>query len=117
MSLKDTGNMQIFSTYTAFWPFYLSQHSNRKARLIHVIGTFLAFLATLKGLICSSLMWFILAPVFGYGAAWVAHHFVEKNHPATFSYPLWSFRGDLHMFGLWLTGQLEVELVRYNILS
>jgi len=39
-----------------------------------------------------------IAPVCGYGFAWVGHFFFEKNRPATFTYPLYSFIGDWAMF-------------------
>ena len=38
------------------------------------------------------------APLCGYGFAWVGHFFFEKNKPATFTYPLYSFIGDWAMF-------------------
>jgi hypothetical protein len=34
----------------------------------------------------------------GYGFAWVSHFFIEKNKPATFKYPFYSFIGDHLMF-------------------
>src|SRR5262249_54428716 len=106
-----------FESYEAFWPFYLSQHGNRAARLIHVWGTLLALAALIKAVICFSFGWLIMVPIIGYGFPWVAHAFVEKNHPATFDYPLWSLKGDMHMLALWLRGRLEIELVRHNILT
>jgi hypothetical protein len=38
-----------------------------------------------------------LAPLVGYGFAWVGHFGFEKNTPATFTYPLYSFMGDFVM--------------------
>jgi hypothetical protein len=112
-----TENNERFGSYRAFWPFYLSQHSQRSSRLFHVCGTFLAVLALIEAVVCFSLFWLILVPIIGYGFAWFAHAFIEKNKPATFTYPLWSLMGDGHMLWYWLTGKLEIELIRHHIFS
>lgn len=44
--------------------------------------------------------------VAAYAAAWSGHFGVEKNRPATFQYPLWSFLGDLRMWSLMAQGKL-----------
>jgi len=106
---------QEFATFEEFWPYYLRQHKKRETRLVHVAGTILAGLSVLKALISFKIGWLILAPIIGYGFAWVAHSFIEHNQPATFEYLKWSLRGDLEMTKLWLTGKLEAELVRYDI--
>ena len=48
-----------------------------------------------------------MALVPGYALAWMGHFFIEKNRPATFSHPLWSFMGDWKMLALMVTGRLE----------
>jgi hypothetical protein len=42
-----------------------------------------------------------------YGFAWTGHFVLEKNKPATFGYPFWSFISDFRMLWLMATGQLS----------
>jgi len=49
----------------------------------------------------------LLLPVIGYGFAWIGHFVFEKNRPATFTYPLFSFMGDWVMFKDMLTGKVK----------
>lgn len=87
-----------YSSFKAFYPYYIHEHSNRACRRIHVVGTGLVILAFLTGLVTINPLWFLAMPVIGYGFAWVGHYFFEKNRPATFRYPLWSLMGDFRMF-------------------
>ncbi len=41
---------------------------------------------------------FLFALMIGYGFAWVGHFFFEKNRPASFKKPLFSFMGDWNMY-------------------
>ena len=50
-----------------------------------------------------------LALAFGYGFAWVGHFAFEKNRPATFKYPAWSFWGDWVMYWQLLTGRIPFD--------
>ncbi|MET3512309.1 hypothetical protein ABIC63_000069 [Pseudacidovorax sp. 1753] len=43
--------------------------------------------------------WWLLGALFaGYGFAWVGHFAFEKNKPASFKRPLYSFMGDWVMY-------------------
>jgi hypothetical protein len=90
-----------FETFEDFYPYYLSEHANPINRRIHVIGTGLAILCLLQvamwGLV-GGFKYLVLAAIVGYGFAWAGHYFVEKNKPATFTYPAWSLMGDFKMF-------------------
>ncbi len=107
--MSVTAPQERIATYAEFWPFYLSQHANPTCRMIHYIGTTLAFIPLILAVVVHPL-WLIGWPVCGYGFAWYAHFFVERNRPATFTYPLWSLLSDYKMFFKWLTGGLGADL-------
>ena len=87
-----------FQSFSAFYPHYIHEHSNRTCRRIHVVGSALV-LGVLAVAVATLNPWWLLAmPLVGYGFAWVGHFFFEKNRPATFKYPLWSLMGDWRMF-------------------
>ena len=96
-------------TYEEFYKFYLSEHSNKTCRLLHVVGTTIVFALTITAFYHQQfyLLWFV--PVAGYGFAWVGHFFFEKNKPATFKYPLWSLRSDFKMYFDILSGKISLD--------
>lgn len=104
-----------FTSFAAFWPYYLREHARPATRALHYIGTSLLFVVMGFALFTGRWWLFALLPFVGYGFAWVAHFAVEKNRPATFTYPLWSLAGDFKMWGLWLTGRLGPELDRAGV--
>ena len=100
-----------FETYEQFWPFYVSQHRHPACRALHVAGLSAGLLVAVLTA-ATSPTWLPLALVPGYGFAWVGHFFFERNRPATFTYPLWSLRGDFRMYRLTVLGRMEPELRR-----
>jgi hypothetical protein len=96
-----------FTSFKDFYPYYLSEHSDRTCRRLHFIGTALLIaLAVFATLTASwALLW--LMPVVGYGFAWTGHFFFEHNRPATFKYPFYSLAGDFVMFRDMLTGRIR----------
>lgn len=98
----------IRNEYASFWefyPVYLSEHSNRTCRELHFIGSTLALLFLAALLLTGNLLWLLAALLSGYGFAWAGHVFFEKNQPATFRHPIYSFMGDWVMYWQMLTGQ------------
>lgn len=113
--MKDDG--ERFQDFEAFWPFYLREHSRPSTRTMHFIGTtigFLCLVATVATVIIRpgplGLAWIPIGLVAGYAFAWISHALLEKNKPATFTYPLWSFAADWKMWGLTIRGKLTGEL-------
>ncbi len=101
-----------YRTYSAFFDFYLSEHSHALTRAVHYLGSTLGILALVLFVRTLNPVWILVGLVCGYGCAWAGHFFIEHNKPATFKYPLWSFMGDYHMYFLWLTGQLNKRRTR-----
>ena len=99
---------QRFPNFREFYLFYLSEHSNRISRRLHFIGG-CGVLVLLGTAISTRNGWWALAALFcGYGFAWVGHFFFEKNRPATFKHPIYSFIGDWAMFKDILIGKLPL---------
>jgi hypothetical protein len=99
-----------YKTFWSFYPYYLTEHADSKNRVLHFIGTSLLIIAFFAGIIMRKWWLFALVPVLGYGFAWVGHFFIEKNRPATFTYPLYSLGADFVMFWHILTGQIDKKM-------
>jgi hypothetical protein len=107
--------MDRMKTYEEFWPYYLREHSKPTTRVLHFIGTSLGIVVAIGFITSGSWAWVLTALVPGYAFAWIGHFFVEKNRPATFQYPLWSFASDFKMLGCLVTGKLSGELERAGV--
>ena len=93
-------------TFADFYPFYLSEQSNRVSRRLHFAGTSIALVLLVAALL-TQIWWLIaVAVVQGYAFAWVGHFFFEHNRPATFKYPGFSFVGDWRLWWEILTGKI-----------
>lgn len=99
--------MRQYQSFADFWPHYLGEHSKPATRFLHCTGSIAAVVLLIVVIAIGKWWLFPLALVPGYGMAWIGHFFVERNRPATFTYPLWSFMGDWKMLALMLTGKLR----------
>lgn len=92
-----------FNSFKAFYPYYLSEHSDPWNRWLHFVGTSLALCFLLMTIFSRDLTYLGFAVLSGYFFAWIGHFFVEKNRPATFRHPFYSLLGDFVMYGELLT--------------
>jgi hypothetical protein len=96
-----------FASFSEFYPFYLSEHANIVSRRLHFTGSSLV-LGCLLAVVTTGDAWWLLGGLLcGYGFAWVGHFFFERNRPATFSHPVYSFIGDWVMYKDILTGKIR----------
>ncbi len=103
---------ESIDTFEQFWPHYVHAHRDPINRGLHYMGTTAVVGAVATATLTLNPAWLLLAPVVGYGPAWVGHFVFEKNKPATFQHPLWSLRGDFKMYFLALRGRMGDEVER-----
>ncbi len=96
-----------FANFSEFYPYYLSEHSNRTCRRLHFVGTSLVIGCVVMLVTSANAWWLLAALLSGYGFAWVGHFFFEKNKPATFQYPFYSFASDWVMYKDMLIGKIR----------
>ncbi len=97
-----------YESFAEFYPHYLAEHADRTNRRLHFIGSSLALVCLVLFLATVNPLWLVGALVCGYGFAWSGHFFVERNRPATFKYPLYSFVGDWKMYWELATGRIPL---------
>ena len=98
--------MHKYRSFAEFYPFYLSEHSARTTKRLHFLGSMLGLMCVALVLVTGNAWWLLIGLLIGYGLAWFAHFVFEKNRPATFRQPLYSFMGDWRMFWDILTGRI-----------
>ena len=96
---------RVYKSFKEFYPYYLTEHSKRGTRITHFIGTTLFILMVLYSLVTGNGWLFLMGVVLAYGWAWIGHFFIEKNKPATFQYPLWSWATDFKLYSQILGGK------------
>jgi hypothetical protein len=103
-----TQEAKTFRSFSEFYPFYLGEHQNLTCRRLHFIGSLLALGFLLRALLSGNAWWCLAALLSGYALAWTGHFFFEKNRPATFRHPLYSFVADWVMFRDILLGRVRI---------
>ena len=103
-------NFQLpINDYHQFYRFYLTEHRNIMSRRLHVAGSSIGLYFFSKAILKRKPRYFIYGLVSGYACAWVGHFVFEKNKPASFKQPLYSFISDWRMFSDVLRGNLSLQ--------
>ena len=100
--------------YSEFYKFYLTEHRNMASRRLHIAGSSTGLLLLGLSLAKSKKRYIPLGIAAGYACAWVGHFIFEKNKPASFKQPLYSFISDWRMFADVLRGNLSLKDRRFD---
>ena len=100
--------MERYKSFEDFYPYYISEHDHKHTKLMHFIGTSISIYFLIKFILSFNFLFILYALLAGYGFAWIGHFFIEKNKPATFKYPFYSFIGDWRMFREILQGKHKI---------
>ncbi len=102
----DSSAARRYATFAEFYPFYLSEHGDRTCRRLHFLGSSLALVCLVVLIATRDPTWLLYGLLCGYGFAWFGHFAFEKNNPASFKQPLFSFMGDWRMYWQIWTGKI-----------
>ena len=91
-------NLANIKNFADFYPLYLAEHSNRTCRRLNFVGSTLSLICIGMLFATGKPQYFLYGLLCGYGFAWVGHFGFEKNKPASFKRPLYSFMGDWVMY-------------------
>ena len=97
-----------FTSFKKFYPYYLSEHKLKINKILHIIGSLLGLISLITVVYLENYKYIPLSFLFGYTFAWIGHFVFEKNKPATFKYPIYSFMGDWVMLKDVLIGKIKL---------
>ena len=97
-----------FTSFKDFYPYYLSEHKLKINKILHAIGSLTGLFFLFYVLYIEEYKLIPVSFLFGYSFVWVGHFFFEKNKPATFKYPIYSFIGDWVMLKDIISGKIKL---------
>ena len=98
--------VKAMRSFAEFYPFYLGEHRNTTCRRLHFAGSTLGLMCLAYALATQRWGFVLVGLLCGYAFAWVGHFGFEKNKPASFKRPLYSFMGDWVMYKDIWTGKI-----------
>lgn len=109
--LESTSNKPVMpiKDYEQFYQFYLTEHSNATSRRLHFAGSTFGLLGLGAAVSTGKVRYALMGVVVGYACAWVGHFVFEKNKPASFKQPFYSFISDFRMYSDVLRGRISLK--------
>ena len=95
--------------YSEFYRFYLTEHRSMMSRRLHAAGSSLGIYFFSKAIRQRKVKYVAYGLLSGYACAWVGHFVFEKNKPASFKQPLYSFISDWRMLSDIVRGNLSLK--------
>jgi len=95
--------------YSEFYRFYLTEHRSVMSRRLHAVGSSVGIYFFSKAILKRKAKYVVYGLVSGYACAWIGHFVFEKNKPASFKQPLYSFISDWRMLSDILRGNLSLK--------
>lgn len=105
MTERTMPNDESPNTPGAFWRLYLREHQNSTNRWLHALGTWSSWIVVAIAVVTQNWWLLLLAPVVGYGMAWIGHLTIEKNKPLSMRHPVRSLLADFRLAALMLIGR------------
>jgi hypothetical protein len=98
-----------YNTFDSFYKnYFLVGHQHKHTKLFHFLAIALAIIFGVAFLL-TLIFWFLaLAILTGYGLSIISHYLFEKNKPATYEYPVYSFFSAFRMFFETLIGRHKI---------
>lgn len=94
--------------YAEFYRFYLTEHQDLNCRRLHFVGSSLGLVAISMAIKKRQKRYLAYGILAGYACAWLGHFGFEKNKPASFKQPIYSFISDWRMYYHIVTGQISL---------
>ena len=100
-------DLASIQSFVDFYPLYLAEHNNRTCRRLHFVGSSLGLMCLAMMVATGKPQYLLYGLLCGYAFAWIGHFGFEKNKPASFKRPLYSFMGDWVMYKDIWTGKIK----------
>lgn len=95
--------------YDEFYRYYLTEHRHIYSRRLHALGSGFGLYFISKAIKQRKAKYLVYSLVSGYSCAWIGHFVFEKNKPATFKQPIYSFISDWRMLSDIARGRLSLK--------